>query len=211
MQQPAPRRSNPERSADMRARLITAARRMFVAHGYAATSTPTIVKDAGVTRGALYHHFPDKLAIFHAVIEAESAAVSEAIEAADAPAMTAMDRLLAGAEAYVQAMQAEGRTRLLLVEGPAVLGRQAMRQIEGQHGDASLKIGLEEAMTEGALPPLPIDPLASLLSAVFERAALDVADGTAPADVLEILKLMLSGMTASHLGSAGQNDTRNDG
>jgi AcrR family transcriptional regulator len=190
------RRSNSERSAEMRVRLVTAARRLFVAQGYAATSTPTIVEEAGVTRGALYHHFPDKQAIFNAVVEAESAAVAEAIEAADAPTMTALERLLAGAEAYIRAMQAEGRTRLLLVDGPAVLGREAMRQIEGRHGDASLKIGLEAAMAEGALRSLPVEPLASLLSAMFERAALDVADGTKPADVLDVLKQLLSGLTA---------------
>jgi AcrR family transcriptional regulator len=211
MQQQTPRRSNFERSVEMRARLLAAARRLFVAQGYAATSTPAIVEEAGVTRGALYHHFPDKQAIFHAVVEAESAAVAEAIEAADAPAMTALERLLAGADAYIRAMQAEGRTRLLLVDGPAVLGREAMRQIEGRHGDASLKLGLEEAMTDGALPPLPIEPLASLLSGMFERAASDVAEGTAPADVLTALRQMLSSLTASHPGSASRNDNQNDG
>jgi AcrR family transcriptional regulator len=209
MQQPTSRRSNPERSAEMRANLIATARRLFAAQGYAATSTPAIVEQAGVTRGALYHHYPDKQAIFRGVIEAESAAVSEAIEAADAPAMTALERLLAGADAYVRAMQADGRTRLLLVDGPAVLGRLAMRQIEGQHGDASLKIGLEEAMTEGALQRLPISPLASLLSAMFERAALDVADGTAPTDVLEVLKRVLFGLTPDQ-DSASRNGARND-
>lgn len=194
MQLKASRRSNAERSADMRARLVETARRLFVAMGYAATSTPAIVEAAGVTRGALYHHFPDKQAIFRAVVEAESAAVAAAIEAADTPTMSALDRLLAGAEAYIHAMQAEGRTRLLLIEGPAVLGCEAIRQIECQHGDASLKIGLEEAMAEGALPRLPIEALASLLSAMFERAALEIADGTASADVLVALRQIVSGL-----------------
>jgi AcrR family transcriptional regulator len=201
MQLETHRRSNPERSADMRAKLIAAARRLFVAHGYAATSTPGIVEEAGVTRGALYHHFPDKQAIFRAVVEAESAAVAEAVEVADASVMTALERLLAGAGAYIRAMQAEGRTRLLLVDGPAVLGREAMRQIEGEHGDASLKIGLEEAMNAGELVRLPIEPLASLLSAMFERAALDLADGATPADVLTVITRTLRGLSAS--GAAG--------
>lgn len=190
------RRSNPQRSAEMRSRLIAAARALFVSEGFTGTSTPAIVAAAGVTRGALYHHFPDKQAIFRGVVEAEAAAVAEAIEAADAPAMTALQRLLAGAEAYVRAMQVEGRTRLLLIDGPAVLGQDAMREIERRQGDASLRIGLEEAMAEGALRRMPVEPLASLLSAMFERAALDFADGTAPADVLDVLKQMLFGLTA---------------
>ena len=194
MQLKTPRRSNPVRRAEMRARLLATARRLFVALGYAATSTPAIVAEAGVTRGALYHHFPDKQAIFRAVIEAESAAAALAIAAADRPGHSALDRLLAGADAYMAAMQAEGRTRLLLIEGPAVLGTGAMRQIEASHSDASLKAGLAEAISEGSLPSMPIAPLASLLSAMFERAALDMAQGTAPEDVLAVLKQILQGL-----------------
>jgi AcrR family transcriptional regulator len=196
MQAKTSRRSNTERSADMRARLVETARRLFVTAGYADTSTPAIVEAAGVTRGALYHHFPDKRAIFRAVVEAESAVVAEAIEAADASGMTALARLLAGAEAYIQAMQAEGRTRLMLLEGPAVLGCDAMRQIEARHGDATLKSGLAEAMAEGALRHLPLEPLASVLSAMFERAALDVASGMDPTVVLDVVRQVILGLAA---------------
>mgnify|MGYP003653551484 CR=1 FL=1 len=195
MQMVTPRRSNPERSAAMRARLVAAARRVFVTHGYADTGTPAIVAEAGVTRGALYHHFPDKQAILRAVVEAESAEVAGAIEAADTSAMSALERLLAGAEAYVHAMEADGRTRLLLVEGPAVLGREEMRRIEAKHGDATLKTGLEELMAKGPAADLPLDALASMLSAMFERAAIDVADGVAAADVLAVLRHILRGLT----------------
>lgn len=192
------RRSNPERSAEMRARLSATARRLFVAAGYAATSTPSIVAEAGVTRGALYHHFPDKQAIFRAVVEAESEAVAYAINASDGPDMSALERLLAGAEAYIRAMREDGRVRLLLIEGPAVLGRNEMHQIEARHGDASLKIGLQEAMTEGALPRLPIDALASQLSAMFERAAMDVAEGMASEDVFVVIEQILRGLANSN-------------
>ncbi len=195
MQDKSARRSNPERSADMRARLITTARNLFVAQGYAGTSTPAIVAGAGVTRGALYHHFSDKQAIFHAVIEADSATVAKAIEAADTPEMTAFARLVAGASAYVEAMQAEGRTRLLLIDGPAVLGRDAMQDIEARHDAATLRKGLEEAMAEGSLRQMPVAPLASLLSALFERAALDVASGMDPTVVLEVVRCVLLGLS----------------
>ncbi|MEZ2409273.1 TetR/AcrR family transcriptional regulator [Bosea sp. RCC_152_1] len=185
----------------MRARLTATARRLFVAAGYAATSTPAIVAEAGVTRGALYHHFPDKQAIFRAVVEAESKAVSDAINASDAPDMSALKRLLAGAEAYVLAMREDGRVRLLLIEGPAVLGRNVMREIEARHGDASLKVGLQEAMTEGALRRLPIDALASQLSAMFERAAMDVAEGMASEDVVVVIEQILRGLANPEKGA----------
>ncbi|MDU6829489.1 MAG: helix-turn-helix domain-containing protein [Bradyrhizobium sp.] len=183
MQVTSVRRSNPERTAEMRARLVATARRLFVTHGYAATSTPSIVEAAGVTRGALYHHFADKQAIFRAVVEAESEAVAAAIAAADTPGLSARARLLAGAKAYVLAMQAQGRTRLLL--------------IEGRNGDASLKTGLEEAIAEGTLPRLPIEALTSLLSAMFERAAIDVAEGEPMDNVLAVIAQVLRGLATS--------------
>ncbi len=188
------RRRNADRSAEMRSRLIAAARRLFVRQGYALTSTPAIVAEAGVTRGALYHHFPDKRAIFEAVVTAEAAAVADAIGAADAAGMSALARLLVGAAAYVETMREAGRVQLLLVEGPAVLGRDTVRRIEAQHGDASLRVGLEEAMAVGDLPVMPIDAVATLLSAMFERAAMEVAEGMSPSDILLAIEQIVGGL-----------------
>ncbi len=195
MQVDSPRRSNDLRTAEMRARLMDAARSLFVAHGFAGTSTPAIVDRAGVTRGALYHHFPDKTAIFRAVLEREAAEVAAAILAADPPGANPLDALLAGASAYLAAMAVPGRTRLLLVDGPAALGRVALRQIEAQHGDATLLGGVKAAQADGTLPPLPAQALTSLLSAMFERAALDLSDGHPPADYLATAKAIILGLS----------------
>jgi len=197
MQMKTPRRSNPSRTAEMRARLLATARKLFIQNGFSATSTPAIVAEARVTRGALYHHFQDKQAIFQAVIEAESAAVAQLIEAADTPDMSALQRLLAGTVAYIEAMQAPGRVRLLLVEGPAVLGRDQIRQIEAQNGDASLRLGLQEAMNEGAIATLPVTVLASILSAMFERAAMEVAEGGNPTQVLSVIEALIKGLSGT--------------
>ena len=177
MQDGFERRTNTQRSAEMRARLISAARGLFVELGFAGTSTPAIVAAAGVTRGALYHHFPDKQAIFRGVVEAEAAAVAAVIDTADAPGMTPLQRLLAGAVAYLQGMEVPGRVRLLLVDGPAVLGRADMRGIEASHGDASLLLGVREALAASGRKDVKAEALASLLSSMFERAALDIAEG----------------------------------
>jgi AcrR family transcriptional regulator len=196
MQDKSVRRSNETRSAEMRSRLLDAARVLFVETGFAATSTPAIVNAAGVTRGALYHHFADKQAIFRAVLDREAEQVAKTIEAADSPQMDALHRLLAGAEAYLDAMAIAGRTRLLLIDGPAVLGRETLREIEAQHGDESLRFGLEEAMAAGDLPSLPIAPLTSMLSAMFERAAIELAERQSPEDYLVIVKAIISGLAA---------------
>jgi hypothetical protein len=71
-----------------------------------------------------------------------------------------------------------------------------LRQIEGRHGDATLKSGLAEAMAEGALRHLPLEPLASMLSAMFERAALDVASGMDPTVVLDVVRQVILGLAA---------------
>lgn len=196
MQEDHVRRSNPQRSSEMRARLVAAARELFLTHGYAATATPAIVTAVGVTRGALYHHFEDKRAIFHAVIEAEARAAAAAIAAADDPGLPAIERLVAGGFAYLAAMQVPGRARLMLVEGPAVLGHETIRDIEAGLGEAMLREGLAAALGEGR-SDLPADALASLLSAMFERAALDLAEGAVEAKVRTAVQAVVLGLVGT--------------
>lgn len=207
MQVSGERRSNPERTAEMRRRLLAAARSLFVERGYADTGTPEIVAAAGVTRGALYHHFADKQALFRAVVEAESAAVAAAIESAagdGAPAGDdgqgqAMRRLMVGARAYLDAMAMPGRTRLLLLEAPVVLGAAAVRAIDGGHAERTLREGLAEAIAAGELRPLPLAALTSLLSALFDRAALDAAADVGTNEALTVIEAVLAGLAQSAL------------
>ena len=146
MQQETGRRSNRERSDETRERLIEAARRLFVDKSYAETGTPEIAREAGVTRGALYHHFADKQALFAAVVEREASTVADEIERHTTTSSTATIALIEGGEAYLKAMAAPGRTRLLLLDGPAVLGRSGMDEVDNRHGNRTLKQGLEAAM-----------------------------------------------------------------
>lgn len=167
------RRTQTERREETRGLLLRAARALFAEKGYAETSTPEIVAKAGVTRGALYHHFADKTALFAAVVEAEHAAVASGIEAAgDAMPSDPVAALLAGSEAFFAAMSDAGRRRILLVDAPAVLGRAALDEIDARHGLETLVCGLRDAMDAGAIKRLPIVPLAQLFGALFDRAAL---------------------------------------
>lgn len=177
MQQESPRRSNRERSDTTRAAILDAARGLFVTSGYADTSTPDIVAAAGLTRGALYHHFEDKKALFRAVAEREAGAVAASIEAATAGDLTPREALKVGASAYFEAMREPGRIRLLLLDGPAVLGTQEMIGIDTASGQRTLEEGIAAAMAPAAPEPERLSAMASLLSAAFDRAALDIADG----------------------------------
>ena len=178
MQQESGRRSNKERSDFTRGALISAGRRLFLEREYAETGTPDIVAAAGLTRGALYHHFEDKKALFHAVVEAEARAVEQEIERAAPDDMPARQALVTGGEAYLEAMAAPGRTRLLLLDGPAVLGRAAMDEIDDRHATRSLRAGILFALRAGELPQgLPVDAATQLLAAAYDRAALSIAAG----------------------------------
>ncbi|WP_126976169.1 TetR/AcrR family transcriptional regulator [Frigidibacter oleivorans] len=170
------RKPNAERRAETRAALIGAARALFLEKGFADTGTPEIVRHAGVTRGALYHHFEDKTAVFAAVIAAEANAVQADVEAA-APGRD-REALLDGATAWFEAMRQPGRARLLLLEGPAVLGISEMRRIDRERGGA----GLREAMISARpdTDEAEIEALADLVSALFDRAALAIEDGAEP-------------------------------
>ncbi|MGQ2908600.1 MAG: helix-turn-helix domain-containing protein [Aliihoeflea sp.] len=194
MQEKAARRSNQARTEATRAALLEAARALFVEKTFSETGTPEIVERAGVTRGALYHHFADKQALFRAVVEVEAEAVARAIDAATPEDLSASDALFHGGEAFMAAMAQPGRTRLLLLDGPAVLGRRAMDEIDARHGGRTLREGLAIAMRQGAIRRVPLDALAALLSAVFDRAALEIAEGASTADQRTAIQALLAGL-----------------
>ncbi|MBA3276965.1 MAG: TetR/AcrR family transcriptional regulator [Chloroflexia bacterium] len=162
---------NAVRSERTRAVLIAAARDLFATGGYAATSTPQIVSAAGITRGALYHHFADKADLFRAVVDAEQATVAREIDAASGTAHDPIDAIRAGGEAFLNAMRDPGRRRILLIDGPAVLGTAAMREIDARHAGRTLVEGVQAAVDAGRIRPLPPVAVAALLNAAFDRVA----------------------------------------
>ncbi|MCE8517760.1 helix-turn-helix transcriptional regulator [Ruegeria pomeroyi] len=181
---------NADRRAAMRARLIAAARALFVDKGYAETSTPEIVRAAEVTRGALYHHFADKSDLFRAVVEAEAEALVHRI---DAEAVSAgAEGMEAGSAAFFRAMAEPGRARLLLIDGPAVLGPEEMSRIDAGGGRASLRAGLE--LVVSGIGEDEMQALTEVLSAAFDRAALAIAQGAEPAPFERAMTRLVAGL-----------------
>lgn len=174
----------------MRDALIAAGRALFVEKGYAETSTPEIVAAANVTRGALYHHFADKAALFRAVIVVESERVAETIVKATDGCTSATQALDTGTDAYLDAMTQSGRTRLLLVDGPAVLGHDAMDAIDRETAGGTIVVGLSAAL--GRAPDGAMEAMGRLLSAAFERAALDISAGADSGIYRSEIKRMLA-------------------
>lgn len=196
MQQETETRSNKARTETTRSALLIAARKLFSDKGYSETSTPEIVKAAGVTRGALYHHFEDKVALFRAVVVEEYTAVADQITAsANKEPGSALDALRQGSRGYLKAMADKGRVRIMLLDGPAVLGQIELDKIDQETSAQTLRLGLEEAMKAKEIKMLPIDALTVQLSALFDRAALAVSEGGDPEDHLVVLDTIFTSLT----------------
>jgi len=188
-------KSNKSRTESTKAALKAAARALILDKGYAETGTPEIVRVANVTRGALYHHYADKKALFEEIIEDECAAVAAQINDSTMDAGTAIEALKQGSDAFISAMARHGRTKLILIEAPTVLGREKLLEIEDRHTRQSLKIGVSEAMKAGEIVSLPLDALIEILSSVFDSAALNIEAGMSADEITEVVHGIIDGLT----------------
>jgi AcrR family transcriptional regulator len=189
-----------ERAEHTRNALVAAARQLFVERGYHATSTEEIVALADVTRGALYHHFTDKRALFAAVLEAVEADLVATASATvqDGPPL---DMLRDGLLGFLDGSLTPDVQRILLIDGPAVLGWQEWRAIEERYGLGGIQAMLERAVAEGSLSPQPLELLAHLLLATADEAALYIVNAddpaTARAQAVHALRRLLDALAAS--------------
>ena len=176
------RRTQAERSESTRAALIAAARRLFAEQGYAEVGTEEIVRAAGVTRGALYHHFEGKRLLFEAVYEQMEAEISERIAtgALAAGADSPLDAMRAGAEMFLQACTEPEAQRIVLLDGPAVLGWDRWREIAAEHGLGLIEVTLQAAIDAGAIERQPVRPLAHVLMGALDEAAMLVGRADDP-------------------------------
>jgi AcrR family transcriptional regulator len=188
------------RSEATRQRLVAAARTMFAESGYAGVGTEQIVQAAGVTRGALYHQFRDKADLFAAVAETVQAEVAHQITSGaqtDGP-VDPMTALHAGVRRFLEACADPAVERILLLDGPAVLGWQAWRDLSDSYGLGLLQHGLQAAMDGGAISPQPVVPLAHVLIGALDECALYVARAADPAAARQqctaILQQLLDGL-----------------
>jgi AcrR family transcriptional regulator len=163
------------RGDQTRRKLINAARSLFVEPGYFSTSLSDIVARAGVgTRGAFYHHFTDKADLFGTVFEeVEQDLVLRFI--ANPPSGDTWDRLVQGIHTFLEAAIDPEVQRIMLIDGPAVLGWRARRVIEEANSIAAIEGVLRRAMDEGTIDEQPTRELAHVISAAVEESALVAA------------------------------------
>ncbi|NEE03745.1 TetR/AcrR family transcriptional regulator [Phytoactinopolyspora halotolerans] len=154
--------------------LVEHARRLFAAKGYAHVSLTEIVQAAGVTKGALYHHFSGKDDVFRAVLEHVHGEVAERIADA-APDADPWTQLVAGCRAFLTASTEPGIQRIMLIDAPSVLGWSDWRDLDAATSMQQLEAALTQLVDDGVIVDQPITPLAHLLSGAMNEAALWLA------------------------------------
>jgi AcrR family transcriptional regulator len=163
-----------QREATMQ-KLIEVGRDLFTQYGYVQTPTEEIVEQAGMTRGALYHHFGSKEGLLAAVLEIIQKEVAKAVEAAAGESDDLWEQLVQGCRAFLTACLDPQVQRILLVDAPAVLGWQKWRELDTVNSMALLQGLLAELVEEGLLQPIPVEALTHLLSGAMNEAALWIA------------------------------------
>lgn len=147
------RRTQAERSDETTSRLIAAAQGLFGRAGYGATSIASIAETAGVTKGAAYHHFDGKPDLFRAVFIREQERIVAKLERVAAGAPDALAALRAGCRTFLEHCLDRSFRQIVLLDGPAVLGWEAVREIESAHVLRVLSGGMELAAAEGLVAP----------------------------------------------------------
>jgi len=174
---PATRRTQAQRTATTRSLLVDAGRKLFADRGFTDVSTQAIAAAAGVTRGALYHHFDDKATLFEAVyeqVEQELVAdIAERIVAAR-PA-DQLEAMRVGARAFLDRCAASDVQRIVLIDAPAVLGWDRWRAVGIKYGLGVIEAMLAQAIAEGAIPDQPVRPSAHVMLGALDEAALYVS------------------------------------
>ena len=194
------RRTQASRTAATRAALIAAGRKLFAEHGYAGVGTEALTAEAGVSRGALYHQFGDKTELFAAVLADVEASVTASLVASIPPGATDLVEIMtASMQAWLDACESPEVQRIVLIDGPSVLGWVRWREICQHHILGLIESVLIGASGAGALVPLPTRPLAHLLLAMADEAALyfnAAADRPqARAELVAIVQTFIRGLT----------------
>lgn len=167
---------NAKRHARTRAALLSAAREVFTRDGFARAKTGEIVALAALTRGALYYHWLDKLALFDSVVEEVAEEIVARIENAATVTADPLTGLRAGCEEWLEAMANPELHRLYLVEGPAALGLPRWREIDAAYGGGSLSEGIGAVLAQRNDSSLDLEALTALLTGALNEAALWIAD-----------------------------------
>lgn len=167
-----------ERRAATTEAILTAARRLFGTQGFAATTMDEIAEAARIAKGAVYHHFKTKEAVFEAVFDLVSRDLVAEIDSAARTEKDVLAAMVAGTQHYFAATAKGPTGQIILRDGPAVLGWERWREIDAQHFGGKMPRALAMAMEAGLIAKQPVEPLARLLLGAVTEAAVACAGRT---------------------------------
>ena len=163
------------RRALTRSAVIEAAERLFGSEGFGSTTMDDIAVEAGVTKGAVYHHFKSKREVFEAVFEAVSSDLAGAVMHEVRPRGDIIEMLMSSTRLFFDLCANPATSRILLQDGPAVLGPQDWQRLDARHFGGLVTASLRMAMDAGAITHQPLEPLSNIMLAAIQAAALNCA------------------------------------
>ncbi len=187
-------RTQADRSAATKDVLVRAARPLFAQEGFGAVSTEAIVRAAGVSRGAMYHQFKDKTALFEAVFEAVEQDVTTRLAAtvAEAAETDPVALMEFGAHAWLDVCAEPEVQRIVLLDAPAVLGWERWRELGMKYGLGLVEEMIAQAIAVGRIRDQPVKPLAHVLIGSLDEAALYVVRAEDPALARDQMRAVVS-------------------
>jgi AcrR family transcriptional regulator len=171
-----PKSRKEEYAEATRAALVDVARTLFAERGFAAVSIEEIVQGARVTRGALYHHFDDKQALFGAVLEAIESEIAERMRAAAKTEKHVWDQLRAACNAYLDACLERDVQRIVVLDAASVLGWHTWCEIDRRYGLGVLQERFEAVLAAKLVDPQPLEPVALLVLGALNTGGRVIAE-----------------------------------
>lgn len=183
---------------------------LITKRGYAATSLDEIARRARVTKGALYHHFSGKQALFEAAFDAVESHVKERLAAIVSAPSDPWDRAMTGLRAYIKICLEPSYQRIVVHEGPVVMGWERWREAEDHFSFGLIRDTVSAMVEEGAVDPVPVEVTSRLLFGALSAAATVIATASdqkrASTEVTAAVEQLLNRLRTSYAGSGGTSD-----
>jgi AcrR family transcriptional regulator len=170
---------------------------LFADNGFAGVSREEIVERAGVTRGAMYHYFASKEALFATAYEEVERDLCDAIAVAAMTAADPVEQLRLGAAAFLRSARAGEVRRIVFIDGPAVVDPETRREIGERYGLGLIREALQTIQEAGRLPTGEAELLAPILMATLHEAAIQIAEGADEASVTALVNDLLDRITTA--------------
>jgi len=187
--------------------ILEAAKGIFGERGFGATTMDDIAAGAGVAKGAVYHHFPTKEALFEAVFDQVSRDLVDDLDRVTRAEKDTLAAMATGTQAYFRACSRGPVGQIILRDGPAVLGWERWREIDARHFGGKFPRALTAAMDAGLIAPQPVEPLARLLLGAVTEAAVACSGshdiGKAGADYARAFQSLVDALRIKQDGAGG--------